>query len=302
MVEQRHRMPVGRGIVGMVAALGEHRAALNVDVDTEFVANPNLPDTRSEMALPLMVRQRVIGVLDVQSTAPQAFSEDNVAVLQMLADQVALALDNVQLIQQVQESLETERQISGKLGADAWAAIARTRSELSQRYDPQGILPDDQQWREEMKQALSEGETVVGESSSTTEAAPPRTTLSIPLKPRADLSIGVLDAHAPEGVTWTQDEIAALETLAEQLAVALDSARLYEDSRRRATYQQMTREIADNIRASTSVEQAIQRAVQDMSRALRASEMVARIGTEQDLLALDQTASSKNTQQAEGPA
>jgi GAF domain-containing protein len=114
------------------------------------------------------------------------------------------------------------------------------------------------------------------------------------------VSIGVLDAHAPEGVTWTRDEIAALEALAEQLAVALDSARLYEDSRRRAIYQQMTREIADNIRSATSVEQAVQRAVQEMGRVLKATEMVARVGTERDLLALDQAASSTNTQ--EGPA
>ena len=222
--------------------------------------------------------------------------------MQMLADQIALALDNAQLLQRVQESLETERRISGALGADAWAAIARSRPELNQRYDPLGILPDDQQWREEMKQALSKGKTIVSQSEAADAQTSPRATLSIPLKPRADISIGVLEAHAPEGITWTQDEIAALETLAEQLAVALDSARLYEDSRRRAIYQQMTREIADNIRSATSVEQAIQRAVQDMGRALGASEMVARIGTERDLLSLNRATSSENTQDKEDPA
>jgi GAF domain-containing protein len=302
MLEQRHRMPVGRGMVGSVAVRGKHLIALEVDVDTEFVPNPNLPDTRSEMALPLLIRERVIGVLDVQSIEPQAFSEDNVSVLQMLADQIALALDNAQLFQRVQESLETERRISGALGADAWAKIARSRPELNQRYDPLGILPDDQQWRAEMKQALDKGETIVSQSATADAQTSPRATLSIPLKPRADISIGVLDAHAPEGVTWTQDEIAALETLAEQLAVALDSARLYEDSRRRAAYQQMTREIADNIRSATSVEQAIQRAVQDMGHALGTSEIVARIGTQRDLLAPDLVASNGNTQEKEGPA
>jgi GAF domain-containing protein len=300
MLEQHHRMPIGRGIVGSAAARGEHLIALDVDVDTEFVPNPNLPETRSEMALPLKVRERVIGVLDVQSIQPEAFSEENLSVLQMLADQVALALDNAQLLQQVRASLEAERRVSGALGADAWAEIARTRPELSQRYDPLGILPEHKQWRAEMKQALNKGETIIGQSEKGEAQTTPRTTLSIPLKPRADVSIGVLDAHAPEGMTWTRDEIAALETLAEQLAVALDSARLYEDSRRRAIYQQMTREIADSIRSATSVEQAVQRAVQEMGRVLKASEMVARIGTERDLLALDQAASSKNTQ--EGPA
>jgi GAF domain-containing protein len=282
MLAQGHRMPVGRGIVGTVAAQGEYRIALDVDVDTEFVANPDLPHTRSEVALPLKARERVIGVLDVQSAEPEAFSDENVSILQMLSDQVAVALDNVLLFRQVRESLEMERRLHDQTGREAWARLVRVRSDLSHRYDPNGILPSDQQWREEMKQAMQKGETIVSQTQA--EEPGSKTTLTIPLKPRGDLSIGVLDAHAPEGVEWTQDEVAALETLAEQLAVALDSARLYEDSRRRATYQQLTREITDNIRAAASVEEAVQRAVQEMGRALGASELVAHIGTQQDLL------------------
>jgi GAF domain-containing protein len=97
--------------------------------------------------------------------------------------------------------------------------------------------------------------------------------------------IGALQLHETEGARqWTEDEIALVEAVSEQLALAAENLRLFDETRRRAARERLTREITDNIRAAVTVEDAIQRAVQEMGRALGASEMVARIGTEQDLL------------------
>ena len=101
MLEQQHKLKVGEvGIVGYVTARGEPRIALDVGQDAVHFDNPLLPNTRSEMALPLTVRGRVIGALDVQSTKEAAFSDEDVATLQTMADQLAIAIENARLYEE----------------------------------------------------------------------------------------------------------------------------------------------------------------------------------------------------------
>ncbi len=100
MLERGHRLAVGKvGIVGYVAKSGEPRIALDVGRDAVHFANPDLPETRSEMALPLIGRGRIIGVLDVQSEQEAAFTREDVATLQTLADQLAVAIENARLFE-----------------------------------------------------------------------------------------------------------------------------------------------------------------------------------------------------------
>ena len=97
MLEKGHKLKVGKvGIVGYVAGTGKPRIALDVGTDAVHFKNPLLPYTRSEMALPLKVGDRIIGVLDVQSTEEAAFDEEDVAVLQTMADQLAVAIERLE--------------------------------------------------------------------------------------------------------------------------------------------------------------------------------------------------------------
>ncbi len=124
MLERNHRLRVGaEGIVGYVAHQGMSCVALDTGVDAVYFDNPDLPDTRSEAALPLRVRGQIIGVLDVQSTQPEAFNDDDISVLQTLADQIAVALQTAQLFQQVEQSMEAQRQAYGELSQKAWKNI-----------------------------------------------------------------------------------------------------------------------------------------------------------------------------------
>jgi PAS domain S-box-containing protein len=107
MLEQGHRLKVGEtGIVGYVCASGEPRTALDTGTDATHFDNPCLPETRSEMALPMRVGDRVIGALDVQSTSEAAFDEDDVEILQVMADQLAVSIERTRLFEQVQATLE----------------------------------------------------------------------------------------------------------------------------------------------------------------------------------------------------
>ena len=117
MVESPHRLAVGgNSIVGYCTHHTEPRIALNVGADAVHFENPLLPNTRSEMALPLILRGIVIGALDVQSQEPNAFSDEDVETLQIMADQVTAAISNSRLFEQIQQRL-SEQQHLYEIGA-----------------------------------------------------------------------------------------------------------------------------------------------------------------------------------------
>ncbi len=111
MKERGHRLMVGgESMVGMAAKLRQPRIAQRIDAHTERYDNPLLPETQSEIALPLTAGNRLLGVLNVQTTQPDAFDEDTAVVLQTMADQIATALSNTQQFEQTQTTLQqTER-------------------------------------------------------------------------------------------------------------------------------------------------------------------------------------------------
>jgi GAF domain-containing protein len=272
MLARKHRLRVGHeGIVGYVTGKGEPRVALDVGEDAVFFDNPDLPATRSEMALPLQVRGQIIGALDVQSREPAAFANEDVTALQTLADQLAVAISNARLFQQAEERLEAERRIYGELSRQAWQALLHEQPEMEERYDPQSILPADGRWRKEMEVALREGRPVPGDDQ-------PSATLAAPIRVRNQV-IGVLDAHKPpDAGRWTAEETTLLETLADQLGVALESARLYQDVQRRAAREQLAGEVTARMRETLDIDTVLQTAVREMREILGLAEAEVRIG------------------------
>jgi GAF domain-containing protein/HAMP domain-containing protein len=267
LLARGHRLRVGQeGIIGYVTGRGEPRIALDVGADALFLSSPDLPDTRSEVVLPLRARGEIIGALDVQSTQPAAFSQDDATVLQTLADQIAVTISNARLFQQVQKSLEAERRAYGELGREGWRRILSQRLDLAERYDPQRLLPTDGEWREEMKLAVNRGVTVRGQGPSSAA-------LAAPIKVRGQV-IGVLDALKPaSGGEWTQEQVALIVTLAEQLSVALESARLYQDTQRRAAREQLLSEVTARIRASLDMETVLETTLDEIHRAMGLDEV-----------------------------
>ncbi len=270
MLARKHRLRVEeRGIVGYTAHSGQARIALDTGADRVFLQNPYLPDTRSEMALPLRARGEIIGVLDVQSTFPQAFSEEDVAVLQTLADQVALAISNARLFQQVQESLEAERRAYGELSRQAWRQLLRTRPGLGFVSDQKGTVPADKELKPEMKQAIQARQLAVAEGDGTA--------LALPIQVRGQV-IGVVDIQRPAGSgEWAPDQIAVIQTLAEQLGVALESARLYQDTQRRAVRERLVGEVTARVRESLDMDTVLKTAVQEIVQSLDLPEVTIRM-------------------------
>ncbi|MBN2393469.1 MAG: substrate-binding domain-containing protein [Anaerolineae bacterium] len=267
MLVQGHRLEIDdTSMVGWTISHRQARIALDVGHAEQAVRfdNPLLPDTRSEVALPLISRGEVIGALDVQSVEPEAFSDEDVAILQTMADQVALAIGNARLFQQVQDSLEAERRAYGELSREAWQRLLHMRTDLSFTYDERGLMP--------ATTAIEPHLRVATQTGTVTVAADDERGVALPIKVR-DQVIGVIDVHKPEQGAWTQEQVALLETLTEQLGVALESARLYQDTRRRAAREQMSALVAARIRESLDVEVVLQTAVREMREALGLAEV-----------------------------
>jgi GAF domain-containing protein len=272
MLARRHRLRVGKeGIVGYVTSQGQPRIALDVGEDAVFFENPDLPETRSEMALPLQARGEIIGALDVQSVEPEAFTEEDVAVLQTLADQVGVAISNARLFQQAEESLAAERRAYGELSGRSWKELLHTQPDLGFLRDERGILPAGDVWRPAMEAALRTGQATLRQDGATS--------LAMPVKVRGQV-IGVIDAHKPDGAgAWTTEEITLLRTLSDQLGVALESARLYQDAQRRAARERLTGEITDRMRRTPNMDELMKTTIQELSAVLGTSRIFVQLST-----------------------
>jgi GAF domain-containing protein len=271
MLARAHRLRVGEtSIVGFAVQHNEARIALDVGVDAIYFDNPDLPATRSEIAIPLRNRGEVIGALDVQSLEPVAFRDDDVVVLQALADQVAVAIDNARLFREAEKSLKAERQAYGQLGRDSWRQLLGLQPDMVHRYDPKGVLVGVEKWRPQARTAAERKEKVLDKYK---ESA----TLSVPIVIH-DQVIGVIDAHKPSGAgEWTSEEIALMETYTEQMNLALDSARLHQESQRRVAREQAIGEVARQLRGSLDIDTVLQTAVREIGEIMNLAEVQVRI-------------------------
>lgn len=260
MLARSHRIRVGEGMIGWSVEHGQSRVALVAEEDTLRLATAELPETRSEAALPLRSRGQVIGALTVQHRQPGAFDVDTLAVLQTMADQVAVALDNARLFTESREALETTRRAFGEMSHQAWRQLLRPRQEWGYRYVHQTVAPVQGERRPVMLRAQHTGQTVRGDGQEATS-------LAVPLRVRDEV-VGVLGFRKGEGETWTEEETGLLETFATQLEMALEGARLYQDVQRRAAEDRLVGEITARLRATMDVDTVLQTAVREMGSAL----------------------------------
>lgn len=272
MLARNHRLRVGeQGIVGYATGFGQARIALDVGADAVFFNNPDLPETRSEMALPLRQGGQVIGALDVQSNEPNAFTQEDVQTLQTLADSVAVAISNVQLLEQLQRSLQAERQAAGNIARQGWERFLQARGEFGYRTDGRHLAPvsDGQgEWHPDMVDAHRFGLTVRNSDH----------VVAIPLKLRNQV-VGAVRLQKRANDAWTAEEIDLMETLTEQLGVALESARLYADTRRRAANERLTSDITTQIRETLDMDTVLQTAIRALGERLGLARVEVRLAT-----------------------
>jgi len=253
MLEQQHRLEVGgESIISQCMARSEPCAAQDIGEEAVRFDNPFLPETRSELALPLRSRGRVIGAMTVQSAEETAFDETDIAVLQTMADQVAVAIDNARLFADAQAALEEMEATHRRYLGQAWARYLQTAGETGYETESQGIPPlGDAVWPE-IQQAIARKEVTVLQSDS---PAPPHSAVVAPILLR-DVVIGALGIHDDDETRqWTDDDINLIAAVAEHMALAADNLRLIQETQASLAEAQALYHASQTIGAAASPEE-----------------------------------------------
>ena len=217
--------------MGWVTATGKPRIALDVGADAVHFDNPDLPDTRSELALLLQVGDERIGALDVQSKDPEAFNEEDVAVLQTLADQIAIAISNARLYQQMEKALQDVRAVQRYYLMEEWEKVFSREQVLKAEYQTLGVAPLGSDWTPEMERAWDERSPVmVSGSRGEREAAPTQSMLAVPIMFQDEVLGAVGIQELDENRSWTEEEISLVTDVVGQLSLAIENARLFEQT------------------------------------------------------------------------
>jgi len=263
MLARGHRLAIGaQGIVGNATSTGKARIALDVGEDAVYFDNPDLPDTRSEIALPLKVAGHTFGALDLQSTQPNAFDETDIQTLSILADQVAIAIQNARSFEQRRQAAEEAEIAYRQMTDQTWRQVTTQKKVLGFEYD--GTAP-----------------------KPITKVSKDKSSLNIPLLLRGH-AIGKIKLSALDpGRTWTDDELAVAQAAAERTALTLESARLLEEAQRQAAKEQIISEGATRVSAALDIGNILQTTAKELERALGSSDIIIQLTDE------DETGGSK---------
>ncbi len=267
MLEKAYRMKIGQtGIVGFVTGSGQPRIALDVGDDPTFFNNPDLPDTRSEIALPLRNGDSIIGTLDIQSNKPSDFDTQDISVFSLLANQLAIAIQNARLFEETRAAL-VEAQVFYRQSATAsWREVLR-QGTRGYRYINGSI--------EAIKIAGEPPRKMVGGSNDPE-------ILIIPINIRGK-SLGVLNIRQTgRSHSWSSAEIHVYQSIVDRISFALENARLYQDAQRRASKERVISEIATKVSSSVNMDNILQTAVEELGRVLPGSEVVIQFEQEED--------------------
>jgi len=240
MIERGHSLSVGtQDIIGYVAAQKIPRIALDVGLDAVFFNNPDLPMTRSEIALPLLVRNKVLGILDIQSDKPQAFSTDDIDVLETLANQVAVAIDNARLLDESQATFLQLEALTTLRTRETWHQKLQEK-ERAFTYTPLGLR----------------AEKSAGEDDHA---------VAVPIILRGQ-KIGKISVARKNDAEWKRVDEDLIAEVASQVGLAVDNIRLLEEATHRARQEQIVGEMAFRFSQALDIDSLLQTATRELGQ------------------------------------
>ncbi len=257
MLKRGHQLRVGsEGIVGATAAEKRPHIALDVGEDATYFDNPDLPETHSEMALPLIAQGSVIGVLDIQSTETQAFNQQDIEIFQTLANQIALAIQNARLIENSQENISQLKSLSGARSQLDWVAHLEHQSHRF-LYTPLSI-----------KNAKKRKFLKIEENDEHT---------NIPIMLR-EKEIGKITLKR-KIKKWNPREQELISEVANQVGLAIENARLVDETREQANQDQLIAEFSTKLRETLDMDTVVKTAIEEMKKTFDLKEVEIRLNT-----------------------
>lgn len=245
--QNRYRLEVlGRSMVGTAIRERSVRVAQIASEEKQRFDNPLLPYTRSEIALPLNIGDRVLGALNVQSSKESDFGPQVIETMQNMAGQVAIALENARLFQEAQHNIREMRTIQQQYLLEGWSGFT----------------------------AEKEGDLEYGVGDELDENSK-KIEVSISLR---DQILGQIRFES--NTDWTPEQESLANAVATQAAIALENARLVSESRQIAVYERMVAEINSKIWSSATIDGVLQTVVKELGRRLNASQATIELNLE----------------------
>jgi GAF domain-containing protein len=251
MIAEGHCLKIGgTSMVGWATEHKEPRITMDVGSETVHFRNPHLPMTLSEMALPLLSGQKILGALTIQSVQPNAFDRDDITVLKAIADTLATALENADLFRELETRLDEIRTLHAQYLTEAWSEAPRLHEELTFTYEASSLI-------------TNKGDT---------------TSLEMPVSLRGQ-HIGKIILETDQEY-WSEDDLVFIDAVATEAAIALENARLLEENQRRAQREYHLSQISAKAQQYMDIDMVIKTAVQEVSRAMKAPRVRIRLTSE----------------------
>ena len=297
MKSEGHHIPFDHA-ASIVALAARNNSAVvvgNVREDPNWLPNELLPETQSEMAVPITLEGRVEGVLDVQSERVGGLTGNDSLIMQALADQVAIAIRNARLFGQTEQALQQAQQLQNFYTHQAWDRFGRIQQTTDfEVRQSETVAPLDQVSTPEAVLAIQEQQTVNLRLPATRSSAPgskeqngdpqagSHNVVATPLR-IGDQVIGVLGVQDEnERRQWSEDEIALIEAVSEQMSLALENARLFSESRQQAAREEIIANLTQAIWEGDDLRTVLRNTVSNLGDTLKASKVVLRLHAEQD--------------------
>lgn len=264
MLARNHKLKIGQtGIVGYVAGAGVPRIALDTGMDAIYFNNPDLPETHSEMSLPLLrAGRQIIGVLDVQSTEPNAFGQEDIRVLTILAEQVAIAIDNSRLYEETQRTLLEAQMVYRNNLRAGWAKFIRSQqlAGVRRRSLKTNFL---------LEPVELPGAAEVVHTGRIYKQMDHRKTsnLTVPMKLRGEI-VGILNIKADSNREWNEDEMDIINAIMERAALSIENSRLLAEAQKQVEKERTIGQISAKIGNLVNLENILETTIQELGNTL----------------------------------
>ncbi|MCS6836899.1 MAG: GAF domain-containing protein [Anaerolineae bacterium] len=285
LLEKGHKLAISsNSIIGRVVQATEPIISREANRDEGHAFNEFLPNTRSELALPLIDGERIIGALDIQSLRADAFTRIDIQALQVIANQLATTIRNVRLFEaQVQSVNENKRlfveaetnlreiqRLNRQLTRQIWENYtARTAAASGVTLDSQRFRPGGE-WSARMIQACQRRRPVQ-------QSQDDKRIIAVPIELRNEV-IGAIEIEVRSDAP-AQDITDMLQAIANRLAINIDNARLFEETQEATAQEQRISEIVSGYQSAQSVKELLEITLQGLAEAIGAEEGSIRLGT-----------------------
>ncbi|MBL8162401.1 MAG: GAF domain-containing protein [Anaerolineae bacterium] len=269
LLKRGHRLAVGSvSVIGQTTEQGQPVITRDTAASSVHRRNEFLPDTRAEVAIPLKIGETIIGALDVQSKFRNAFTEDEIIILQTMADQIAVAIENARLYQESVRRLEEIERSNRRATMQTWQEYiyGQRRRQLSSEAG----TATGNDLSELRRRALTLGRVVIGEVTRNNTVP-----VAVPIQLRGQ-TLGAVEWELP-AEDLNANKLQLAQELANRLAVSLENARLFEESQRATERERIVNSIAAKLTPQTEISEILQTAVREVGQALRAPQVSIRL-------------------------